>query len=113
MNSSLQQFITHSTYDAQHQEARPPYPQLKLHIETQIGSVVLMACDQFMQVEFSYRDDRVTKLEVIRNRQAERSTSGIGASPTACGCNNRQTNEGFGSKIAIVAKNNESGEPDA
>ena len=64
MNSSLRQFITHSSYDAQHQEARPPYPQLKLHIETQIGSVVLMACDQFMQVEFSYRDDVSVHLAV-------------------------------------------------
>jgi len=35
----------------------PPYPRLKLHIEAQIGSVVLMACVQFMQVELSYRDD--------------------------------------------------------
>jgi hypothetical protein len=41
-----------------------PYPQLKLHIETQIGSVVLMACDHFMQVEFSYRDDVSVHLAV-------------------------------------------------
>jgi len=41
-----------------------PYLHLKLHIETQIGSVVLMACDQFMQVEFSYRDDVSVHLAV-------------------------------------------------
>ena len=38
------------------------YPQLKLHIETQIGSVVLMAYDQF--IEFSYRDDVSVHLAV-------------------------------------------------
>jgi hypothetical protein len=34
-----------------------PDSQLKLHIEAQISSDVLRACDQFMQVELLYRDD--------------------------------------------------------
>lgn len=29
----------------------PPYWQLKLHIEAQISSGVVMACDQFLQIE--------------------------------------------------------------
>jgi hypothetical protein len=53
MNSSLQQFITCSSYDAQHQKLVPPYWRFKLHIEAQISSGVLTVGNPFTQVEFS------------------------------------------------------------
>ena len=37
----------------------PPYSQLKLHIEAQISSDVLVLFDQFVQEESSYCDDSV------------------------------------------------------
>jgi hypothetical protein len=53
MNSSLKQSITHSSYGAQHQDARSPDLQLKLHIEAQIGCGVLIACAPFTREESS------------------------------------------------------------